>query len=84
MKYRTLGNTGVFVSELCLGAMTFGEQWAMIGGLGQKETDTLVHGALDAGINFFDTADVYSSGQSEEILGRALKGRRQLPNACRP
>jgi aryl-alcohol dehydrogenase-like predicted oxidoreductase len=77
MKYRPLGNTGVFVSELCLGAMTFGSQWAMIGALGQKDADALVHRSLDAGINFFDTADVYSTGESEEILGRSLKGRRQ-------
>jgi aryl-alcohol dehydrogenase-like predicted oxidoreductase len=76
MKYRTLGNTGVFVSELCLGAMTFGSQWEMIGALGQKDADALVHRSLDEGINFFDTADVYSTGESEEILGRSLKGRR--------
>ena len=77
MKYRSLGNTGVFVSELCLGAMTFGSQWAMIGDLGQKEADELVHRSLDEGINFFDTADVYSTGESEEILGKSLKGKRQ-------
>jgi len=77
MKYRPLANTGVFVSELCLGAMTFGSQWEMIGALGQKEADALVHRSLDEGINFFDTADVYSSGESEEILGRSLKGKRQ-------
>ena len=76
MKYRPLGNTGVFVSELCLGAMTFGSQWEMIGALGQKEADALVHRSLDEGINFFDTADVYSTGESEEILGRSLKDRR--------
>ncbi len=77
MKYRPLANTGVFVSELCLGAMTFGSQWEMIGALGQKDADALVHRSLDEGVNFFDTADIYSSGESEEILGRALKGRRQ-------
>ena len=77
MKYRPLANTGVFVSELCLGAMTFGSQWEMIGALGQKEADALVHRSLDEGINFFDTADVYSSGESEEILGRSLKDKRQ-------
>ena len=76
MKYRPLANTGVFVSELCLGAMTFGSQWQMIGALDQKEADALVHRSLDDGINFFDTADVYSSGESEEILGRSLKGKR--------
>ena len=77
MKYRRLGATGVYVSELCLGAMTFGTQWEMIGALGQKEADALVGRSLDAGINFFDTADVYSTGDSEEILGRALAGRRR-------
>ena len=76
MKYRPLANTGVFVSELCLGAMTFGSQWEMIGTLDQKEADELVHRSLDEGINFFDTADVYSSGESEEILGRSLKSKR--------
>ncbi|MCE2542030.1 MAG: aldo/keto reductase [Acidobacteria bacterium] len=77
MHYRLLGNTGVYVSELCLGAMTFGTQWEAIGTLGQKEANALVHRSLDAGVNFFDTADVYSTGDSEEILGRALAGRRQ-------
>ena len=77
MKYRPLANTGVFVSELCLGAMTFGSQWEVIGALSQKDADALVHRSLDEGINFFDTADVYSSGESEEILGRSLKGRRR-------
>ncbi len=77
MKYRVLANTGVYVSELCLGAMTFGSQWEMIGALGQKEADEMVHRSLDEGINFFDTADMYSAGESEEILGRSLKGRRQ-------
>ena len=77
MKYRPLGNTGVFVSELCLGTMTFGGQWEMIGGLRQKDADEMVHRSLDQGINFFDTADVYSNGESEEILGRSLKGKRQ-------
>ena len=77
MKYRRLGTTGVYVSELCLGAMTFGTQWEMIGALGQQEADALVGRSLDAGINFFDTADVYSTGDSEEILGRALAGRRR-------
>ncbi len=77
MKYRPLANTGVFVSELCLGAMTFGSQWEMIGALGQKDADKMVHRSLDEGINFFDTTDVYSSGESEEILGRSLKGKRQ-------
>jgi aryl-alcohol dehydrogenase-like predicted oxidoreductase len=80
MKFRQLADTGVFVSELCLGAMTFGgrgQQWQVIGGLDQPEVDALVHRALDAGINFIDTADVYSAGESETLLGRALAGRRQ-------
>ena len=63
MKYRQLADTGVFVSELCLGAMTFGgggQMWEVIGGLDQNAVDGIVHRALDAGINFIDTADVYS------------------------
>ena len=76
MKYRPLANTGVFVSELCLGTMTFGSTWEVLGGLGQTDANAIVHRSLDAGVNFFDTADVYSSGESEEILGRALAGKR--------
>src|SRR5262245_4066209 len=79
MKYRQLADTGVFVSELCLGAMTFGgagQIWEAIGGLGQADVDALVHRALDQGINFIDTADVYSAGDSERLLGKALAGRR--------
>jgi aryl-alcohol dehydrogenase-like predicted oxidoreductase len=80
MKFRQLADTGVFVSELCLGAMTFGgrgQQWQVIGGLDQSEVDALVHRAIDGGINFIDTADVYSAGESETLLGRALGARRQ-------
>lgn len=77
MQYRRLGTTGVYVSELCLGAMTFGAEWEVIGALGQKEANALVGRALDAGVNFFDTADVYSTGDSETILGRALAARRK-------
>lgn len=77
MKYRLLGNTGVHVSELCLGAMTFGARWEAIGALGQAEADALVGRSMEAGVNFFDTADVYSTGESEEILGRALAARRR-------
>src|ERR1700710_1252374 len=72
MEYRSLGRTGMQVSPLCLGAMMFG-QW------GEPDHDTsvgIIHRALDAGINFIDTADVYSQGESEEIVGKALKGRR--------
>jgi aryl-alcohol dehydrogenase-like predicted oxidoreductase len=79
MKYRLLADTGVFVSELCLGAMTFGgrgQMWEAIGGLNQPAVDAIVHRALDAGINFVDTADVYSAGESEVMVGKALAGRR--------
>lgn len=72
MQYRQLGRTGVTVSELCLGAM-------MYGAMGNRDRDDCVrqiHRAIDAGINFIDTADVYSRGESEEIVGKALRGRR--------
>jgi aryl-alcohol dehydrogenase-like predicted oxidoreductase len=79
MRMRFLGKTGVKVSELCLGTMTFGGRsfFKNIGGLGQKEATNLVDMSLYAGINFFDTADVYSEGLSEEILGKALGPRRK-------
>jgi aryl-alcohol dehydrogenase-like predicted oxidoreductase len=75
MRYNQLGNTGLFVSELCLGTMTFGGKgfWTNIGALGQETADDLVAGALEAGINFIDTADVYSEGLSETMTGTALK-----------
>ncbi|CAM4526713.1 aldo/keto reductase [Corallococcus exiguus] len=78
MHYRPLGRTGLFVSELCFGAMTFGGEgyWKNIGQQGQSEADALVGRCLDAGINFFDTANVYSYGQSEELLGKALAAKR--------
>src|SRR3954469_9932698 len=72
MKMRTLGRTGVKVSPLCLGAMMFGA-W---GNRDHDESISIIHRALDAGINFIDTADVYSAGESEEIVGKALAGRR--------
>src|SRR3982751_4994175 len=72
MQLRSLGSTGVKVSPLCLGAMMFGE-W---GNTDHDESIRIIHAALDAGINFIDTADVYSRGESEEIVGKALKGRR--------
>ncbi len=74
MKYKQLGNTGVLVSELCLGAMTFGGKgfWEAIGRLPQEEVNQLVKTSLDSGINFIDTANVYSEGQSEILLGKAL------------
>lgn len=78
MRYRPLGRTGLFVSELCFGAMTFGGEgfWKNIGQQGQAEADKLVGRCLDAGINFFDTANVYSYGKSEELLGKALAAKR--------
>jgi aryl-alcohol dehydrogenase-like predicted oxidoreductase len=74
MRYRVLGKTGLFVSELCLGTMTFGGKgfWEVIGRLGDKEVESIVGTALDAGINFIDTANVYSEGESEKLLGGAL------------
>jgi len=78
MEYRQLGKSGLLVSELCFGAMSFGAKgyWEKVGGLDQKSAQRLVDIAFDGGINFFDTADVYSYGQSEEILGRAIQGKR--------
>ncbi len=76
MQYKTLGNTGMLVSTLCLGTMTFsgGEGfWKNIGTTNQKEADELIQASIEAGINFFDTADVYSEGQSETMLGQSLK-----------
>jgi aryl-alcohol dehydrogenase-like predicted oxidoreductase len=77
MRYIPLGRTGLFVSELCLGTMTFGGGdagiWGQIGRLDQAEADGLVGRALDAGINFIDTANVYADGNSEVITGQALK-----------
>ncbi|WP_250008237.1 aldo/keto reductase [Actinoplanes sp. M2I2] len=72
MQYRTLGRTGVQVSTLALGAMNFGR----IGNTTQEEATALVDAALEAGVNLIDTADAYSAGQSEEMVGRAIKGRR--------
>jgi aryl-alcohol dehydrogenase-like predicted oxidoreductase len=79
MNMRFLGNTGIKVSELCFGTMTFGGRggWKVVGELGQKEADALVGMAVDGGINFFDTADVYSEGLSEEMLGKALGAKRK-------
>ncbi|AME26466.1 MULTISPECIES: aldo/keto reductase [Burkholderiaceae] len=75
MRNKKFGNTGLFVSELCLGTMTFGEGgiWTNIGGLQQADADKLIGRALDAGINFLDTADVYADGTSEIMTGQALK-----------
>jgi len=76
MRFNKLGRSGLIVSELCLGTMTFGGQeglWGRIGQLQQDEADALVKAALDAGINFIDTANVYAEGRSEAILGQALR-----------
>jgi len=72
MRMRTLGDTGIKVSPYCLGAMMFGA-W---GNPDHEESVRIIHAALDSGINFIDTADVYSAGESEEIVGQALRGRR--------
>src|SRR5580704_11229867 len=80
MEYRQLGNTGVFVSRICLGAMTFGGAggiFEVIGGLRQHDVDTLVENSLDAGVNFIDTANVYAGGESETMLGKALGSKRK-------
>lgn len=76
MDYKQLGNTGLLVSRLCLGTMTFSDGsgiYAHIGNVDQAGADTLVKTAVDAGINFFDTADIYSHGQSERLLGQAFR-----------
>src|SRR5271167_642830 len=73
MEYRELGRTGVTVSPLCLGAMMFGA-W---GNPDHEDSIRIIHRALDAGINFIDTADVYSQGESEVIVGKALAGGRR-------
>ena len=76
MRMKKLGGTGLLVSELCLGTMTFGGGegiWANIGQLQQPEVDALVRAALDEGLNFFDTADVYSAGRSEIMTGQAFR-----------
>ena len=74
MRYRAFGRTGLYVSELSLGTMTFGGKgfWQAIGTLSAAEAETLVGTALDAGVNLIDTADVYSDGDSESFVGRAL------------
>lgn len=91
MRYNQLGRTGLFVSEICLGTMTFGalaedatthgtsagnqsnKIWQAIGQVGQAEVDAMVGHAIDHGVNFIDTADIYSAGQSEEMTGQALR-----------
>ncbi len=84
MQYKTLGNTGLLVSQICLGAMTFAGDspegvsadaaiWKHIGNVGQAEVDALIKTSIDAGVNFIDTADVYSEGKSEIAVGQSLK-----------
>lgn len=77
MEYTTLGDTGVTVSRICLGCMSFGSsdwrEWV----LDEKAGHELIDRAIDLGINFFDTANMYSRGESERILGKALEGRRE-------
>ena len=78
MKYKELGRTGLFVSEICLGTMTFGGNpdagfWKVVGQLGQDTVDAIISKALASGVNFIDTADVYSFGHSEKLLGQSLK-----------
>jgi aryl-alcohol dehydrogenase-like predicted oxidoreductase len=76
MEYKTLGNTGLLVSTLCLGTMTFhggSGFWQKVGTVDQAGADALIKSSLEAGINFFDTADVYSEGESEKTLGQSLK-----------
>lgn len=81
MQYAPLGRTGVLVSRLALGTMTFGGPDAppfnLLGRLRQDDVDRLVGVALDAGVNLIDTADMYGAGESETLLGRALKSRRK-------
>ena len=75
MKYRLFGNTGLYVSEMCLGTMTFGAQghWKVMGGLQQTTVNEIVKESFNSGINFFDTANVYSLGESELLLGQSIK-----------
>ena len=72
MEYRPLGRTGVSVSQLCLGAMMFGA----FGNPDHDDCVRIIHAGLDQGINFVDTADAYGAGESEQIVGKALRGRR--------
>ena len=76
MEYATLGNTGLLVSKLCFGTMTFGDGRGLfkaISSVGQAGADELVKTSIDGGINFSDTADNYTEGESEKILGQSLK-----------
>ncbi len=83
MRYNVLGRTGLYVSELCLGAMTFGGKgfWEVVGKLGSHEAEGIVGAALDAGVNFIDTADVYSEGSRRS--SSALRSNRSDARASR-
>ena len=76
MKYNYVGKTGLLVSELCFGTMTFGGQnagiWELMGKLQQKEVNEMLSAVIESGINFIDTANAYSFGQSEQLLGQGL------------
>ena len=85
MRMRQLGNSGLFVSELCLGTMTFGgseDMWGMIGQLQQEEADGLVKASLDAGINFIDTANIYALGRSRWSRTRSTTASSAFPKAA--
>ena len=75
MKYKKLGKTGLLVSEICLGTMTYGGKgfWEVIGKLGQSSVDSQLKIATDEGVNFIDTADVYHEGESEKLIAFHLK-----------
>src|SRR5689334_3149230 len=75
MRYQRLGKSGLYVSEICLGTMTYGGKgfWEVIGKLGADAVAGQLRTALDAGVNFIDTADVYHEGESEKLVGQALK-----------
>ena len=84
MKYKKLGRTGLCVSEICLGSMTFGggseSMWKTVGGLDQGAVNAIIGRAMQAGVNFIDTADVYAKGESEQTVSQALK---DLGVACK-
>lgn len=75
MRYHLLGRTGLYVSEICLGTMTYGGKgfWEVVGQMGQEEVNSHIRTAFDAGVNFFDTANVYSFGESEKLFGEAIR-----------
>lgn len=75
MRYHLLGRTGLYVSQICLGTMTYGGKgfWEVVGRMGQEEVNTHIRTAFDAGVNFFDTANVYSFGESEKLFGEAIR-----------